>query len=343
MAEAIEALWVVIATSQRTQLLERTLSSLAEAEKPSSFRGLVVIENGEDGSSKEIVLRFKDSLGADYRFHPVGNKSAALNVGLQSLPESLVVFTDDDVRFERKALVAYYESAAQHGKGHYFGGPLEVDYEQQPPDWLISHLPASARGWSYFSEGMNGEAPLFLGANWAAYTSDLKAVGMFDPSMGPGADTGAVGQETSMQLRLRDAGIRPVYVSDAKVWHYVPAERCCPKWALERAYRHSLSFGMLHQAPRPSVAGLPLGGLKNLVFRGIGMLPASFSRNSEKRFCAKCQFVSALGYLRGRRLLWKKQNSSYFEVSRRKAKGITEMGERQTESRADFERIENEG
>lgn len=215
-----------------------------------------------------------------------------------------MVFTDDDVRFDRNILVAYSEAASNHARGCFFGGPVEVDYEAEPPQWLKSYLPGSARGWSYAPEDCNGKPPLFLGANWAAFKTDLEAVGFFAESMGPGATTKAVGQETEIQFKLRKAGIRPVYVPDAKVWHYVPAERCSLEWTLNREYRNSVSYGMLHNAYRPSVAGYPLGELRNLVLNGLRMLPAQCSRDQQSRFAAKHRLLATVGYLRGRRIAW---------------------------------------
>ena len=42
-----DALWVLIAAAGKPALLRRTLMSMAAAAKPSSFRGTLVVENGE--------------------------------------------------------------------------------------------------------------------------------------------------------------------------------------------------------------------------------------------------------------------------------------------------------
>lgn len=47
-----------------------------------------------------------------------------------------------------------------------------------------------------------------------------------------------------MQARLRRAGATPVYVPQAWVWHYIPAERCSAEWIIDRAYRHGVSYAM---------------------------------------------------------------------------------------------------
>ena len=63
---------------------------------------------------------------------------------------------------------------------------------------------------------------IFLGLNWAAFASDLKEVGGFDPRFGPGSATGSTGQETAMQRRFLAAGLHGRDVPHAEVWHWIP-------------------------------------------------------------------------------------------------------------------------
>jgi GT2 family glycosyltransferase len=50
-----------------------------------------------------------------------------------------------------------------------------------------------------------------------------------------------LGEETRLQQRLLKSGAKGVYLPEAVVWHYVPAERCSENWALERQFRRGLS------------------------------------------------------------------------------------------------------
>ena len=61
-----------------------------------------------------------------------------------------------------------------------------------------------------------------------------------------------------MQRRLLAAGLTGIYVPEARVWHYIPADRCSPDWAIERNYRHGVEHGRQRAFDRPAVAGLPL-------------------------------------------------------------------------------------
>jgi glycosyltransferase involved in cell wall biosynthesis len=235
---------VMIATAGRTDLLERTLTSLSACEKPMSYRKTIIVENGAKRGAEEVAAQFVEDLNICYRYVALGNKSSALNVGLGTIGDELIVFLDDDVRVDKDLLRYYAEAALEGGAGTFYGGPVEVDYELAPPVWLKQYLPLSAKGWAFGGED-DLTVPCFLGANWAAFADDLRRAGGFDPARGPGSVTGSTGQETAMQQRLLDCSIRAVYVSNARVWHYVPAERCSPHWAIERARRKGTERGIV--------------------------------------------------------------------------------------------------
>ena len=141
------AIFVVIPTAGRPKLLRRTLASLAACEKPSNYRGTYVVENGPKGEAEWIVEAHRSELGARYLYLPGANKSRALNAALEQVEDGLIFFTDDDVRLAAHVLSRYAEASADVDGGFFYGGPLGVDYERQPPEWVRSRLPPSAVGW----------------------------------------------------------------------------------------------------------------------------------------------------------------------------------------------------
>lgn len=237
-------LCIVIPTHGRSELLERTLQSIDRCEKPATYRETWVIENGEQCGAEEVVNRFRDTLGARYHHVSAAGKSAALNASLDLIHEdALVVMFDDDVRLAPTVMTAYADAAQKERSGVVFGGPISIDFEVSPPTWLLQYLPAGTRGWSAEKAGRT-DSTAFLGCNWAAYARDLRRIGGFNPDRGPGAETGATGQESEAQRRLGKAGLSGYYVPDAKVWHYVPEHRCSPEWAVDRAKRHGIDTGL---------------------------------------------------------------------------------------------------
>ncbi len=298
-------LFVVIPTGgQRADLLRRTLDSLAVCEQPPSYRGTIVVENGGRGAVEHVVASFRECVRASYRLLSQPSKNAALNLALDELDErALVLFADDDVRFDRHTLRRYSDAAAAARCGVFFGGPVAVDYEVPPSQWLLRFLPNSARGWEWMGPDTRVEAPLFLGFNWGAFVGDIRAAGAFDPTLGPGTGTlNTLGDEVDMQRRLLDAGVRGQYVPEARVWHYVPQERCSHEWVIERARRTGVERGL--KAARAGSRGLGRAALvtRHAVKRAQHLVVSRVAQDPQRRFNARYWGSLEGGIIEGLRL-----------------------------------------
>jgi GT2 family glycosyltransferase len=269
-------------------LLRRTLESLACCRLPTGYKELIVVENGGKEGAEEIVRGAAGVLKARYVYEPKGNKSAALNSALASVGDSLIFFTDDDVRFDADVLMAYAESASECGAGFFFGGPVSVDYETEPPAWLREYLPKSAAGWEWTGERRRVETAEFLGFNWAAFARDIRAAGKFNINRGPGAALGSTGQESEMQRRLLQRGMRGAYVPSARVWHYVPRDRCSAEWAMARGFRHGVEEGARRATDaQDDRLSSPYQITRKRISNLVENLMWSCSRKLELRFRAK--------------------------------------------------------
>jgi glycosyltransferase involved in cell wall biosynthesis len=311
---------VLIATSGRRVLLERTLASLTRCRLPKEYRGMTIVDSGPAGEARDVVEQMPATLAAQYLHYPTGNKSLALNRALSTCEDALIVFTDDDVGVEEGLLEAYANVSRGEAGGVVYGGPVLPEYDQEPAEWLKPFLPASAKGFA-MAPGESGSdfdfmhrvAPVselpahddetwhvpaenhrrFLGLNWAAFHSDLRDAGFFDARFGPGAKSGSTGQETTMQDKLVAAGHRRVYVPAAVVHHHVPRTRCTMEWALARAYRDGVQRGMTGERAPTSTLG-------PLIRCTLGAAVHALHRNPEQRFRPKFEQRYLLGVWRGR-------------------------------------------
>ena len=233
---------------------------------------------------------------ATYLYVEQANKSRALNFAIEQLnDECLVFFSDDDIRFDVKVLKAY-EDIATPGAGEFYGGPTEVDYQREPAAWLIPFLPGSARGWHLDQQTNWVNQPVFLGCNWAAFVGDLRAGGGFREQFGPGAV--ACGQELFMQRDLLACGLRGRYVPKAKVWHYVPAERCSPQWAANRSYKNGTAKGLKLRetnALKPALRWLTRHGL----LLGRLCVRSLFLQDAESHFSVIYYYRRICGFWHG--------------------------------------------
>lgn len=302
---------VLIATHGRTRLLERTLDSLVETSRPAGFEHIHVIENGSDAGAADICRRAKLKLPVEYRHEQQAGKARALQRMIEQLGGGLVVFLDDDVRVSPQLFDSYARAADAEGGGCFYGGPLLIDYEKPPPDWLAGRLPVSAAGWQPNDPDnpFEGQNSRFLGANYGVMVETLLGVGGLHGGLGPGAmrpgcEGNPSGEETELQDRLIAAGVRPKYLPEARVWHYVPRQRATPRWALGRHYRNRMFRAMIE--PQPSGKRLwfdvPVDLWRQLFALGLTAMFANFHPSPRARFERRLPYYRLRGYIHGLRV-----------------------------------------
>jgi hypothetical protein len=294
---------ILIATYGRAPRLGRTLDSLAAARLDGEVLGRVwVLENGPRGAAEAICAAFRNLLPIEFRSYPSPGKNRAMQQVLPELGDDLLLFLDDDIRIEADLLARYVAVAGSHGPGHYFGGSVEPEYEQEPPAWLKQRLPHSAVG--FVPEEGQWQ---FLGANFAAFAEDVRRAGGFDPRFGPGAvragtPTNPVGSEASLQRQLCSVGVVPVPVPEALVWHWVPADRCTAAWALQRARRKGISLMIEQPHTGPRLFGVPRWMVRQLLESLPIVAVAKLMSDPERSFDRQFPFYRLLGLLEGDRL-----------------------------------------
>ena len=246
---------VLIAAHGRPELLRQTLQSLATTDQATEIAQVTIVENAATPELAGIVDEFRDALPLGYHYSEHANKSAALNLGLQQAKDGLIILLDADVRVGKALISAYLEAAVSTGAGAFFGGPLGVEHEESPDAALLPYMTASTKGWALADEDQwVSKRTRFLGCNWAAYRSDLLAIGGFDPEFGPGSPSGATGQESNAQRRLTRSGLRGRYVARAHVSHHVSADQMTTDWILVRRRRSGQELGRIIAGRFPKLA-----------------------------------------------------------------------------------------
>ena len=238
---------ILIAACGQPELLRRTLQSLSQCEKPHGYAGVIVAENGPKSGLEAVVNTFPPALNFRYCYSEPPNKSLALNRTLATIDDkSFVVFTDDDVQVPHQTLLAYSRAAAGRTAGEFYGGPILPDFEgDPPPPWLTPLLPRSAAGWKLDANGKTEiSQPEFIGPNFAAFAGDVLRVGGFDIRLGPGKHMLSPGEDTEIQERLLASGVRGFYLPDAPMRHLVRASSTSTEFAVHRAERNGVYWGI---------------------------------------------------------------------------------------------------
>lgn len=292
--------WIVaIATTGRASSLERTLRSLIGSGAAEAGCRIVIAENGGTERQKSIVENYSALCPIEYLMIRERGKTPALNVIINRYSDRFIWFVDDDIRTTREAVLAYRAVAAIKRPGEYYGGPLGVDYETLPQDWLRPFLPRSALGWALDKQDDVNPPIRFLGANWGAWSDDIIAAGGFNQMLGPGR--AGLGDEEDIQDRLLGLGLRPVYLPDALVYHWVPRDRCSPRWVLKRAFLIGKAEGLRHKPDGKSLCGIPRWMYRELLSKTTNWVRHQLSRYPQERFQSTYELAYFLGWIVGTR------------------------------------------
>ncbi len=75
----MDPITLIIVAHGRADILRKTLAGLAACQKPDSFRGTILAENGPPCDMESVVAEFQDQLRIEHLRVAVRRKSVALN------------------------------------------------------------------------------------------------------------------------------------------------------------------------------------------------------------------------------------------------------------------------
>jgi len=201
------AVTVVVPTRGRAAYLEVTLGSLCR-QRSETAHELLVVDDGATDATAEVAERFRVRL---IRHGERRSLNAARNTALREARADLIAFVDDDVLVPPGWLDALVDGAERHPEAEAFGGPIRARFEGHTPracgreDPPITTLDLGEA---------DIEAAMVWGANFAVRRSAVERIGEFDESLDR-----SHGDEEEWLLRLRVAGGRIVYLSQAGLDH----------------------------------------------------------------------------------------------------------------------------
>jgi glucosyl-dolichyl phosphate glucuronosyltransferase len=235
---------VILCTWNNAARLRITLDAISVCVVPEGLRWeLVIVNNNCTDATDAVVHAFEHCLPIRYVRQAMPGLSGARNAGLAAARGAFVVFTDDDVRPFAEWLTAYWEGYQRYPKGHYFGGPLESEFEGEPPgEIVLRYAPWSVKGLDWGGVEVVGPELKFVSANWGCPRVALDSVGGFDPSLGlvGGSREVRVGEESDLMNRLQGAGWLPCYLPRARLRHFVPVSKVSVRHIAERAQAYGV-------------------------------------------------------------------------------------------------------
>lgn len=204
---------IVIPTVNRPRYLSLALADLAAQDFPADRYEIVVVDDGDEGSNRELVEQADAQSHVPIRYvRRVGPRgiNASRNTGVRRSRGEIVVFVDDDCRFAPGWLGALDCGVERAPRAECFGGPIGIWLEPPHPRWCGR----DAFPITFLDHGPKDRwVDLVFGANFSVRRAALDRVGLFDD------EHGLYGDEVEWMLRLRRHGGLVRYVAGAGVTH----------------------------------------------------------------------------------------------------------------------------
>jgi glycosyltransferase involved in cell wall biosynthesis len=222
---------ITICTWNRAGLLRQTLESACALTWPDSHLAtILVVNNNSTDDTSQVVRGFTDRLPVREVFEPTPGHTTARNRALTETNADFVLWTDDDVLFDKDWLIAFCDATSRWPDAAVFGGPCRPWFPIEPDSDLTATFPALALGYCVRGyDGPDGPIPFFepqhlMGMNFGVRMAGLRDL-RFDPTLGYSPTSITGGDETDYIRRALAQGARAAWVSRMHVQHYVSPER----------------------------------------------------------------------------------------------------------------------
>ncbi len=212
---------ILIASKNEKKLLERTLNSIIESDYPKEKIQVIVVTSGSTDDTDEFCQNFKkmhQDLDIEILNEVISKKGKppALNYGLKSVKNDIVVLYDSGCILEQKTLINLV-SPFQHEKINATIGPVLVknwNKNKLTKGILLDYTIISGGGITFEMKNRIGSSAYAYGRNFAVRTQYLKKYGGFNED--------SMTEDLYLSVLLNLDGINIYFSPKAKVYEYVP-------------------------------------------------------------------------------------------------------------------------
>jgi glycosyltransferase involved in cell wall biosynthesis len=293
---------VIIATWNRSTILQRTLRSLVDMRVPEGVTyELLVCDNNSTDDTKAVVEGFKDALPLTYLFEATQGKSHALNLAIRHATGAWLLFLDDDVQVDRQWLAAYIDGIAQHPEAACMGGAIHEWLDEPVSGWrafLLREFPAT-----FGLLLLDKDIPMTVdrvphGANMAV-RSDKIVPGSFDPKRGMTGGKRVSGEDVLLTQRLLKLGETGWLLAGAKVGHHLPKDRTGVRAFCGWHVGIGRDWLLYRERPSPGRFGVAWWAWQNMLRRTLRVALNWRPWPTRQYFTALAEAAQYWGYLRG--------------------------------------------
>lgn len=243
---------LIIPTFKRPESLLRTLTSL-QKQTTSSFE-IIVVDNAANIEIASLIKNFnhKAKIPAKYFAEPKLGFHYTLHTGANKAEGNLLIFTNDDVTFDKNFVKAYIESFSQHENMSAAGGAIRLKFEITPPKWLADLIGDSKvfPPYSFMEPYKNfrfSPKGFFFETNMAIKRDFFFSLGGFNPDLFGSIRLGD--GDTGLNRKIWQKKLLVGYIPEALLYHHIPKERMTVNYLFERYKNEGSSdmYTLLHE------------------------------------------------------------------------------------------------
>lgn len=221
---------LIIATYNRSAQLLNALQSVAAQSRPSDDWECIVVDNNSTDDTQQAFGLFAaahPSLNLHIATETRQGLSYARNRGIAESRGEYIAIIDDDEHINSRFVEAYIDLFDSHPEYSVAGGRVIAEYPEGRPTEMSHYIEvavANPTDWGdRIREFPAGRIP--AGGNMAFRRETLMHYGGFDTSLGRSGGKLTGGEESDLFERLKNDGVRFVYVPDAIIWHVIPPSK----------------------------------------------------------------------------------------------------------------------
>jgi glucosyl-dolichyl phosphate glucuronosyltransferase len=300
----------IVATRDRAVSLRRALQSLVAQSLDPEMYEVIVVDNGSQDETKQVVAEFSPAANLQYLYEPVPGVSRARNLGWRAARGACVAFMDDDAVACHDWLALYLGAFSSFGPGiGSIGGKVELAWEVPKPDWLLEEKLGILSVYRYADRPVLLRPDQWLSICNLAYPRQvLTSVGGLREDLGRRGTLLLSSAEYDLKRVLDRRGLPSIYHPEIVVWHHISPARLTKSWFRRHAYWHGFSEAIMSATDAPSARSRIMVSLEKLGWALPRLLAGLATLEPAARFKREYQVIQALGFLCG---VW--QRGSRFE------------------------------
>ena len=238
---------IIICTYNRRNFVLATLASLRRQVFPSQDFEVIVVDNGSQDGTLNMVDAFVNTKGskhikpeANWRVRCLSEPRSGLvharNTGLLAANGEIAVFVDDDTLIDSHMLEHLWRSYQETGADA-IGMRVKVHWDIVPPHWMVGELLEALGRFAPHPERVRlTPNDNFSSSAFSVKLSVLRAINYFTPFLSKRAVLPASTEVADLCWRLHQAGYKLWYEPQALVLHRATTMRLCRAFFVNRAY-----------------------------------------------------------------------------------------------------------